>query len=347
MNKSITLAVFLLATFTIMAQTSIPVNTKYICPPCGNSCDDKEYDAPGICEHCGMVFIQKDVSKTIAFYLQDGVEVLDFAGPMEVFAYAGYKVFTVSATKTPITSQDILTIVPDYSIENAPKADILAFFGGNSTAASKNEAVLNWIKSQKNIQYYFSVCTGAFVLAEAGILDGKVATTFHNALDDLESDFPQIDVRKKVRFVDNGKEITTAGISAGIDGALHLVAKLQGLNAAKRTAYYLEYDNWNIGHGLLLSNDNPYVPIITRDQLKAYEGIYEYRNNKQITLQLDNTTSDLHAKIDGMAYPIFHERDDMFSDVGSEPIFFKRDAKNRIIGYTLSPSGKMYTKLSN
>ncbi len=288
-----------------------------------------------------------NMPKTIAFYLQDGVEVLDFAGPMEVFAYAGYKVFTVSATKDPIKSQGILTVTPDYSIEDAPEADILAFFGGNSTAAFQNKAVINWVKKQQNIQYYFSVCTGAFVLAEAGILDGKTATTFHNALDDLESQYPKVDVRRDVRFVDNGKVITTAGISAGIDGALHLVAKLQGVNAAKRTAYYMEYDNWKLGDGLLLTPDNPYSSTMTAEALREFEGTYEFKAGIHIQLLLEENSSDLTAIVNGTPYPIYHKSGDIFSDVNSEPIFFKRNSDNEVIGYTLKKDGKVYKRTSN
>ncbi|NHF60832.1 DJ-1/PfpI family protein [Flavobacteriaceae bacterium TP-CH-4] len=292
-----------------------------------------------------MVYVRKDFSKTIAFYLQDGVEVLDFAGPMEVFAYAGYEVFTVSATQKPIRSQGILTVTPDYSIENAPKADILAFFGGNSAAAYKNKKVIDWIKSQEDVQYYFSVCTGAFVLAESGILDGKTATTFHNSLDDLESQYPEVDVRKNVRFVDNGKVITTAGISAGIDGALHLVAKLQGLNAAKRTAYYMEYDNWNIGDGLILATDNPYnVP--SKPDLSIFEGTYEYKDNTHLVLAYDEANGNLNAKIQGTNYPIYHEKEDLFSDTNSQPVFFKRNEKNEIVGYELIENTRLFKKLN-
>ncbi|MEM1337223.1 MAG: DJ-1/PfpI family protein [Bacteroidota bacterium] len=287
-----------------------------------------------------------DTPKTIAFYLQDGVEILDFAGPMEVFAYAGYKVFTVSATKEPIKSQGILTVVPDYNIEDAPEADILAFFGGNSSAAFQNEAVIQWVNKQENIDYYFSVCTGAFVLAEAGILEGKTATTFHGALDNLESQYPKVDVRRNVRFVDNGKVITTAGISAGIDGALHLVAKLQGVNAAKRTAYYMEYDNWKLGDGLLLTPENPYTTTITAEALRQFEGSYEYKKGSQIQLLLKND-SELVALFNGTAYPIYHENDDVFSDVNSQPIFFKRNSNNEVIGYTLKKNGKTFKRTSN
>lgn len=328
-----------------MAQNNTEYNTKYICPPCDSSCDDITHDSPGVCPHCNMPLVKKEMSKTIAFYLQDGVEVLDFSGPMEVFSYAGYRVFTVSATKDHIKSQGILTVVPDYSIEDAPKADILAFFGGNSQAASQNKNVIDWVKNQEDINYYFSVCTGAFVLAEAGILDGKIATTFHNALYDLENNYPKIDVRKNVRYVDNGNVITTAGISAGIDGALHLVAKLQGINAAKRTAYYIEYDNWDMGNGLLLSESNPYTNQKHEDFFKDFEGIYQYKNDTTFNLKYDRSQGNLLAEIDHMFYPIYHETDDLFSDVSSEYVGFIRNPSGDIIGYQLEKNGKIFKKL--
>ncbi len=190
---------------------------------------------------------------TVAFYLQNGVEVLDFAGPMEVFAYAGFKVFTVSKTKDPILSQGILKIIPDYSLEDAPPADIIAFFGGNGRAAFHDD-VIQWLTArQASAQYLFSVCTGAFALGKAGLLDNQTVTTFHLAIDDLKKTAPKATVLDNVRFVDNGRVITTAGISAGIDGALHLVAKLKGQKAAEETAYYMEYDKWKPGEGLIVT----------------------------------------------------------------------------------------------
>lgn len=344
MNKSI-LIVFNLISMFVSAQNISNNDSLYICPPCNSSCDDITHDTPGVCEHCNMPLVLKEKSKTIAFYLQDGVEVLDFSGPMEVFSYAGYRVFTVSATKEPIKSQGILTVVPDYSIEDAPKADILAFFGGNSQAASQNEKVIEWIKNQKDIEYHFSVCTGAFVLAEAGLLNGKIATTFHNALNNLETNYPEVDVRKNVRYVDNGNVITTAGISAGIDGALHLVAKLQGLSAAKRTAYYMEYDNWNIGNGLILSNDNPYVDNKTESFYREFEGIYEYKDNSQFELRYKSNQGDLMVEIDSILYPIYHEEEDVFSDVSGDSVWFIRDSSKNINGYQLEKNGKIYKKL--
>ena len=266
MLKKIISLFAILLTITMCAQKK----AIYVCPPCDNVCDTKVYTKPGTCTTCNMEFITKETLdkdremkrkspiKKIAFYLQEGVEVLDFAGPMEVFAYAGYEVFTISKTKDPITSQGVLKVIPDYSIDDAPNADVLAFFGGNAQNAYKDKKVMSWVKKYSQANFYFSVCTGAFVLAEAGILDGNTATTFHSALNGLEKMYPKVKVRRDVRFVDNGKVITTAGVSAGIDGALHLVARFQGLEKAKRVAFYMEYDKWKPGEGLILTKDNPY-----------------------------------------------------------------------------------------
>lgn len=248
---------------TSQAQPKKVADT-YYCTLCNNDCDKIVFDKPGKCTHCGMELVKLTAAErkaelsrkpvTIAFYLQDGIEVLDFAGPMEVFAYAGFKVFTVSKTKDPIISQGILKVIPDYSIADAPASDIVAFFGGN-TGSGFDDSVIKWLKSrEKKTEYFFSVCTGAFALAKAGILDNKTATTFHLSLDNLKKSYPKVDVRNDVRFVDNGTVITTAGISAGIDGALHLVAKLRGEQAAKDAAFYMEYDKWVPKEGLIMSS---------------------------------------------------------------------------------------------
>ncbi|WP_306422285.1 DJ-1/PfpI family protein [Algoriphagus sp. AGSA1] len=319
----------------------------YVCPPCGSSCDSEIFSKPGTCPHCNMTLVKKNQIKKIAFYLQDGVEVLDFAGPMEVFSYAGYEVFTVSKTKDLIKSQGILNVTPDYSIDDAPKADILAFFGGNALVAYQDSAVIDWIKDQTEVEYHFSVCTGAFMLAEAGILDGKTATTFHNSLNSLEENYPEIEVLREVRFVDNGKVITTAGISAGIDGALHLVAKFQGLNAARRTAFYMEYDNWVPGDGLVLSGDNPYRIAYSSPELSDFVGTYSGRGSTTFELTFNPNDQTLYAKIRGVNYPIFQEYEDVFSDVeGGDAIYFQRGEKGEVIGYKVEKNGEVFSKIN-
>jgi putative intracellular protease/amidase len=255
----------------------------YFCPPCSNDCDTIAYKEAGVCPYCGMTLERRRIAArkkamgedkmgegktgegkmgegkmqkiSVCFYLQDGVEVLDFAGPMEVFSAAGFGVFTVSKNKAPLKSQGILTVMPDYSIVDAPPADIIAFFGGNTAPSVADEELISWVRSRAaSTRYFFSVCTGAFILGKAGVLDGLTATTFHSAIDGLRTALPTTKVLSNVRFVDNGRVITTAGVSAGIDGALHVVAKLKGEGAATAAAQYMEYDKWVPGQGLVVKN---------------------------------------------------------------------------------------------
>lgn len=194
---------------------------------------------------------------TICFYLQDGVEILDLAGPMEAFAFAGFKIFTVSKTQDPILSQGVLKIIPDFSILNAPDADILVVLGGNTPLAYNDPEVISWIISrEKQTEYFLSVCSGAFILAKAGLLDGLTATTFHSRIDELRKAFPTINVLSRVRFVDNGRIITTAGVSAGIDGALHLISKIKGDKVTREVVEYMEYEKWSPNQGLIISPED-------------------------------------------------------------------------------------------
>ena len=229
-------------------------DTIYVCPPCSMECDTVEYKTAGKCSHCGMDLIEKK-QITVGFYLQQGVEVLDFAGPMEVFTDAGYKVITISSSKSQVISQGVLKISTDFDISNAPQTDVLAFFGGGTARSSANDPqLISWVKSRSaNTKYIFSVCTGAFIIGNAGLLDGLTSTTFHSSIDALRASFPKTKVLSNVRFVDNGRVITTAGISAGIDGALHLVSKLSGKELAKNTALEMEYDKWKPEEGLILT----------------------------------------------------------------------------------------------
>jgi len=250
--------------FSFAQPAAATDSTVYVCGPCGSSCDQLQFDKPGKCPHFGMELIKislNDFKKqlalkplTVCFYLQDGVEVLDLAGPMDVFSYAGFNYFTVSKTYKPIKSQGVLFITPDYSIADAPPADILVVLGGNTSPAVIDSTVINWIKAQKpQLKYYLSVCTGAFILGRAGLLDNLTATTYHLAIDDLAKEFPKTKVLANTRFVDNGNVITTAGISAGIDGALHLVEKLRGRPYAIGVAATMEYDKWVPDQGVVIN----------------------------------------------------------------------------------------------
>jgi transcriptional regulator GlxA family with amidase domain len=233
-------------------------DAKYVCAPCDNRCDTLVFHQPGTCPVCEMTLIKKDTLEehkmTICFYLYEGVEVLDFAGPMEVFSYAGFKIFTVAKTKKPLVSQGILKVIPDYSIADAPQADIFAVFGGDDGVAAGDPEVISWIRARdKATKSYFSVCTGAFILGNAGLLDNLTVTTFHKSISNLQKAVPKAKVLENVRYIDNGRVITTAGISAGIDGALHLVAKLKGKEAALAIAKQMEYDKYVPEQGMMMS----------------------------------------------------------------------------------------------
>ncbi len=184
----------------------------------------------------------------MAIVVYDGVEILDFAGPMEVFTAAGngaFRVFTVAPTHAPVLSQGVLSIRPDFSVEDSPAPDILVLPGGNSRGFTRSEAGMAWVrKVAATNELSMSVCSGAFILANLGLLDGRPATTHWGAVPRLRSAFPKVQVQTGVRFVDTGRIVTTAGVSAGIDGALHVVQRLLGDDVAWETARYMQYDSW-------------------------------------------------------------------------------------------------------
>lgn len=182
--------------------------------------------------------------RNVAIFAFQGMELLDFAGPGEVFQAVGqkFKVYTVAESTEPIVSQGFVKIVPEYSIHNCPKPDLLVIPGGATAATLKNPDVIAWVKRVSDeTEITMSVCTGAFVLAKAGLLDGQEATTHWFHLSRLGKSAPNVRVRSDVRFVDTGRIVTTAGVSAGIDGALHVVQRLLGQKTAERVAKGMEY----------------------------------------------------------------------------------------------------------
>jgi putative intracellular protease/amidase/YHS domain-containing protein len=204
-------------------------------------------------EGCKATFLQQPEERAhpvrnVAILIFDGMELLDFAGPAEVFTGTGrgptFKVYTVGVTREPITSQRLVTMTPQHTLADCPRPDIIVVPGGDTRAVAKDQRVLEWLKeSTKQAEIVLSVCTGAFVLANAGMLDGKEATTHWGSTARLRELFPKVTVHENRRFVDNGKIITAAGVSAGIDASLHVVERLLGEDTARQTARYMEY-NW-------------------------------------------------------------------------------------------------------
>ncbi len=186
----------------------------------------------------------------VAILIFDAVEVLDFAGPFEVFAvtdelhaHTVFNTFTLAESPGIVRAVNGLQIVPDHTLESAPPPDVLVVPGGSGTRALlQRPALLEWVRSRaRRAAITMSVCTGALVLAKAGLLDGLRVTTHHEALDLLRGLAPAATVDPSRRFHDNGAILTAAGISAGIDCALHVVARLLDAKAAEATMRYMEY----------------------------------------------------------------------------------------------------------
>ncbi|MFZ4767506.1 MAG: DJ-1/PfpI family protein [Roseimicrobium sp.] len=197
------------------------------------------------------------MSIAVAIYLFPEVEVLDFAGPFEVFtaasrvfkklnpsAPAPFTVFTVADKVGTVRTRAGLVVTPDFTFANHPAVDLLLVPGGVVTAELEKPEVIAWIeRTATTTRLAASVCTGASLLARAGLLDGKKATTHWADIGDLRAEFPAVTVLDQRRWVDEGNIVTSAGISAGIDMSLHLVERFAGRELALRTARQMEYDS--------------------------------------------------------------------------------------------------------
>jgi putative intracellular protease/amidase len=217
---------------------------------------------------------QPPPTRNLAILLFDRVQIIDYTGPYETFGHAFKKdgaainIYTVAEKTGPITTAMGMSVNPTYSFENAPQPDILVVPGGNGVWPQlDNTNVIKWIQDKaKNAEVVMSVCNGAFFLARAGLLDGLKATTTFSLIARLKEAAPKTTVVDDVRFVDNGKIITTAGLSSGIDGSLHLIERLYGKGMAQMSAVGMEY-NWD--------PDSKYVRAALAERNIPF--LYEYK----------------------------------------------------------------------
>jgi len=193
----------------------------------------------------------------VAFLISEGAVMIDFTGPWEVFqdvmvpgrADPPFRLYTVSESTSPIHTSGGMKIVPDYTFENAPAPKVIVI----PAQSPPSEATLEWIrKSTRSTDVTMSVCTGAFVLAKTGLLSGKAATTYHGAFGRFAMEFPDINLKRGARFVENGNLATAGGLSSGIDLALRVVERYYGREVAQKTAYNMEYQ----GQGWLNPESN-------------------------------------------------------------------------------------------
>jgi transcriptional regulator GlxA family with amidase domain len=190
----------------------------------------------------------------VAIVVGDSATVIDFAGPWEVFqdTWLGdandmndmnnivmpFTPYLVSDSKAPVEATDMLEIVPRYTFATAPQPHIVVV----GAQGGRSQAKLQWLREQtQKADVVMSVCTGAFVLGAAGLLDGQLATTHHDFYDAFAKRYPKAQLVRGPRFVENEKISCAGGLSSGIELALHVVERYYGRQVADRTAYYMEY----------------------------------------------------------------------------------------------------------
>jgi transcriptional regulator GlxA family with amidase domain len=193
--------------------------------------------------------------KRVGIVLFEDVEVLDFCGPFEVFSVtrlnaekrqeepSPFEVLLVAEKDEPVLTSGGMKVIPDHTFESCPKLDILVVPGGWGTRkALKNPVMLNWLRNRAaEVETLTSVCTGSMLLGFAGLLEGCHATTHWRSLDWMRESFPSVTVEYDEHIVEDGRIFTSAGISAGIDMALKVVARYSGETIARTTAKHMEY----------------------------------------------------------------------------------------------------------
>jgi len=193
--------------------------------------------------------------KRVGILVFEDIEVLDFCGPFEVFAAtrldevkrreepSPFEIWLVAEKNAPVVTSGGMKVIPDYTFETCPRLDILVVPGGWGTRRElNNPAMLDWLRLQASeVETLTSVCTGAMLLGAAGLLDGRRATTHWRSLDWMRESFPAVTVEYNQHVVEDGRVLTSAGIAAGIDMALKVVARYCGEDVARTTARHLEY----------------------------------------------------------------------------------------------------------
>lgn len=188
--------------------------------------------------------------QNVAIFIFNDAEVLDFAGPFEVFNVANtvaekelFNVYLVAESEQIVFARNNFRVVPDYDFTEMPEADILIIPGGIGRKIQMHHVpVLNWVKHEAGrASLVLSVCTGSFILGNAGLLNNLSATTHHGSYDEFEKEFSKTKLIREVKYVDNGKVITAGGISAGIDMSIMVVGKIHGSELAQKIAERMEY----------------------------------------------------------------------------------------------------------
>lgn len=268
----------------LQSSKDLPYQVAYYCPPCGCPHDGEVFESPGVCSACNMAYAtritgleDKPLSTTsipsVGVLLFDGADIMDVTGPMSVFEHAGFRVLTVAKDEKPKQVGQFVELKPDYTFDSLPKVDIIVVPGGGPAESDQDMDIVTWLREKnEETDTMFSVCSGAFFLGHAGVLDHNEATTFASLIPQLKEDFPKASVVNHVKYTNNGHVITSSGLSSGIDASFEVVAKYLGIGRAQDIANHMEYP-WKrrndyarsqLADNYLLSLNNLIRPFATR-----------------------------------------------------------------------------------
>ena len=241
----------LLILCVLLVGAGRPTSKRYVCAPCDMECDKLVFDKPGPCHKCGVQLVEQASKDSrvnrprtkVAFLIFTSVQTIDYTGPFEMFGAAGCEVYTVGASREPVETVFGMKVTPKYTFADAPQPDVLVVPGGGVKGPRESKATLDWVrKTSGRAEITMSVCNGAFILASAGLLDGRSATTTAGLIGQLGQQFPKLKVVYDKRYVDNGRIITAGGLTSGMDGALHVISRLMGEGRAQHVALDEEYE---------------------------------------------------------------------------------------------------------
>ncbi|MDH4068845.1 MAG: DJ-1/PfpI family protein [Ignavibacteria bacterium] len=242
-RTTILILLFVLCSVSVRSQEFGPLT--FACPPCGCEGDTLREPHEGACPHCGMPLVGKSPLQNVVFLIYDGMQLADFSGIFSVFEGSrSFNLATVGKSSAPVhTYIGEVAITPGYSFATCPKADILIIPGGGVGPQLRDPEVMEWVVDQaNNASLVVSVCTGAFILAKTGLIDGLKTTILDDDRAQLERAAPDVTVVPSVRFVDNGKFLSAAGPLSGIDTGLHMLTRIFGnAERAEEVARYLDY----------------------------------------------------------------------------------------------------------
>jgi len=264
----------------------------YRCAPCGCAHDDHIFLAMGDCPSCNMTLIPTlhgialrtftTETPRVGIFIFNGADVMDVTGPISVFEHAGFNVVTFALEDTPISIGHAIELRPDYTLENLPQVDILVFPGGGMAESDPgNKKVTTFIQKRiESTKVMFSVCSGAFFFGEAGILKGQKATTFASLIPSLKSNYKNAIVLNDVKYTDNGKVVTSSGLSSGIDAAFQVVSKFLGQGRAQDIANHMEYP-WQREKDYARSQLADNYTLDVRQLISLFTTSFYYSNGNQ------------------------------------------------------------------